>query len=80
MHSKITSKFQATIPSVVRKRLKIRAGDLVFFEIREDGAVIIKKFPHPQSEEYAYLKAVESTMSEWNSKEDDECFKDLQNI
>ena len=38
--SKVTSKHQATIPSIVRKALGIQRGDAVAFEI-EDGIVTI---------------------------------------
>lgn len=79
-HSKVTSKFQTTIPKEVRKKLNISAGDLVIFEIQKDGSIIIKKLAKTDSEEYKYLKSIESTLSEWNSKEDDECFEHLQDL
>ncbi len=39
--STITSKGQATIPKVVRDRLKLRPGDRVEFIVEEDGRVVL---------------------------------------
>ncbi|OGT35262.1 MAG: hypothetical protein A3F11_11230 [Gammaproteobacteria bacterium RIFCSPHIGHO2_12_FULL_37_14] len=81
-YSKVTSKFQTTIPKEIRKTLNISVGDLVIFETRKDGSVVIKKLASKKTDidEYDYLKLIESSLSEWNSKEDDECFKHLQDI
>ena len=71
--SKLTSKYQATIPSAVRKALKVGAGDTVAFDI-EDGRVIVRKsLPLDQG----YLKGVEETLSEWGSEEDEAAYGDL---
>jgi antitoxin PrlF len=74
-HSKITSKFQTTIPKDIRKHLNLKAGDLIAFNI-ENGSIVIQKIERDPS----YLKSLESTLSEWNSKEDDEHFADLQDL
>ncbi|MGK5093873.1 type II toxin-antitoxin system PrlF family antitoxin [Deltaproteobacteria bacterium TL4] len=34
--SKFTKKYQATVPEVVRKELKLKAGDIIAFEIDND--------------------------------------------
>jgi antitoxin PrlF len=73
-NSKLTSKFQATIPQDVRATLKLKAGDQIIFEIINDSKVIIKK---ATPKDIAYLKALESTLSEWDSKNDDEDYHDL---
>jgi len=66
-NSKLTSKFQATIPHDIRSTLKLKAGDQIIFEITQNKQVIIKK---AMPTDIAYLKALESTLSEWNSKND----------
>jgi len=40
--SKLSSKFQITIPRTVREFLKVEAGNLILF-IKDDGNVLIKK-------------------------------------
>ncbi|TDG11631.1 AbrB/MazE/SpoVT family DNA-binding domain-containing protein [Seongchinamella unica] len=71
--SRLTSKYQATIPADVRRHLELRAGDRVAFEIREDGVILSKVRPLDQE----YLSAAEETLSEWASQEDDEAYADL---
>jgi antitoxin PrlF len=73
-NSKLTSKFQATIPQEIRSTLKLKAGDRILFEITTDKRVVIKK---AMPKDLAYLKSLESTLSEWNSKNDDEDYNDL---
>lgn len=73
-NSKLTTKFQATIPQDIRTLLKLKAGDQIIFEITKDQKVLIKK---ATPRDIVYLKALESTLSEWNSKYDDEDYCDL---
>ena len=73
-NSKLTSKFQATIPQDIRSILKLKAGDQIIFEVTKDKQVIVKK---ATPKDIAYLRALESTLSEWNSKNDDEDYHDL---
>lgn len=75
--SKVTSKFQATIPKEIRHSLHIESGDTIVFEILSDNTVVIKKATQFDKE---YLKAVQETLSEWESSYDEEAFKHLQNI
>lgn len=75
--SKLTSKFQATIPKEVRKTLKLKAGDSVLFLIAKDGSVLLKKL-RPMDKEY--LQALNQTLSEWDSEYDDEAFANLQDV
>ena len=72
--SSLTSKFQATIPREVRARLQLKAGDKVRFIVTEQGDVVLKK---ATPLDVAYLAAVETTLSEWNSPEDEEAFSGL---
>lgn len=71
--SKLTTKFQATVPTSVRKVLQLKAGDLVGFEI--DGNEVRLRRATPL--DLAFAQALEGTLSEWSSKEDDQAFKDL---
>ncbi len=71
--SKVTSKFQTTIPHAIRSAMGISQGDVVVFEIDEDR-VFIKKLPPLDLD---YLNAIEGTLSEWASPEDEEAYRDL---
>jgi AbrB family looped-hinge helix DNA binding protein len=71
--TKLTSKFQTTIPLEVRKFLKLEAGDSISFEI-EDDKVVIKRLGKFDSE---WHKALSSVLDEWNSKEDDDAYESL---
>jgi antitoxin PrlF len=72
--SKLTSKNQTTIPAPVREALDLSAGDLLSFEIMAGGSVMVRKWT-PIDLEFAL--AVESTLSEWATPEDDEAYRDL---
>ncbi len=71
--SKITSNYQATIPLKIRRLLNIHKGDAVEFDI-QDNQVILKKI---SSTDFDYIKAIQPTLNEWKSKEDDTLFKKL---
>ena len=71
--SKVTIKYQATIPQEVREFLGVRQGDAVEYRI-EGGEVLLKRVTAPDTE---YLKAVQKTLTEWDSKADDHAFNDL---
>jgi AbrB family looped-hinge helix DNA binding protein len=71
--SKVTQKYQATIPQAVREKLGIQQGDRITFEI-EEGQVVIKKVIPV---DWEYLDAVADTLSEWSSEADEEAYCDL---
>lgn len=71
--SKLTRKYQATIPAGVRKTLDLHAGEIVAFEI-EDGEVRLRKAT-PMDLEFA--QALADTLSEWATREDEEAYRDL---
>ena len=71
--SKVTQKYQATIPQVVREKLAIEKGDRVIFEI-EDEKVFLKKL---SPLDWEYLESVSATLSEWSSEADEEAYGDL---
>jgi len=74
--SSVTQKYQATIPLKVREQLDIQAGDKIIFERQSDDAIVIKKKRSP-TVDWDYLHAVEGTLSEWNSPEDDAAYGNL---
>ncbi len=71
--SKLTSKFQATIPKPVRKILHLGSGDVIAFDIEDDGIHVRKA----RSTDLLFIKALEGTMSEWESEADEEAYRDL---
>lgn len=71
--SKVTQKYQATIPQAIRNELGIEKGDSVAFEIQEEGVLIKKVSPM----DWEYLAAISDTMSEWSSVADEEAYSDL---
>lgn len=71
--SKVSSKYQATIPRKVREVLGIRQGDAVIYEI-ENGVVNLRR---ATPMDLAYANAVSATLTEWNSKTDDRAYSDL---
>ena len=73
MTSRLTSKAQTTIPKAVRDKLDLRPGDSLVYEIERD-LVRIRKLP---TVDVAYLHALQATLSEWDSPEDDEAYADL---
>ncbi len=72
--SKLTSKGQATIPGRIRQLLGLQPGDSVAFEVNENKKVIIRK---ATPIDFEFAKAIEGTLSEWSSKNDDEAYCDL---
>jgi antitoxin PrlF len=71
--STVTQKGQTTIPIEIRDKLNILPGDKVSFEIIDNQVVIRKINPF----DYAYHKALSATLTEWDSKEDDDEFNNL---
>ncbi len=72
--SKLTSKSQATIPGKIRTILGVHPGDSIVFEVNENSKVLLRKAT-PIDLEFA--KALEGTLSEWLSKNDEEAYCDL---
>lgn len=56
MESTITSKGQITIPKVVRERLHLEAGDKVYFDIRDNGTVLMVACNEPVEKLFGLLK------------------------
>ena len=77
LHSKLTQKYQASIPKKVRDKLHLHKGDTIIFEISTNDQVTVRKMAKKDEK---YLSAIEETLNEWSSEEDDRAFKDLQKI
>ncbi|MEI6805461.1 MAG: AbrB/MazE/SpoVT family DNA-binding domain-containing protein [Myxococcaceae bacterium] len=71
--STVTEKGQATIPVEIRHRLKLIAGDKVGFEVSE-GKVFLRRV---EPFDYLYHQSLSKTLSEWDSLEDEEAYRDL---
>jgi antitoxin PrlF len=71
--ARITSKGQMTIPRRVRQAANLAEGDVVTFAV-EGETVTLRKL---RSEDDAYLGGVQETLSEWNSAEDEDAWRDL---
>ena len=71
--SKLTKKYQATIPEPVRRALELKIGDSVAFDIEGDDIYLRKARPI----DWVFAEALESTLSEWASEADDMAYRDL---
>ncbi len=74
MHtSKISSKAQITLPRKVREALKVKAGDLIVYEL--EGEIVRLKRLEPF--DAAFHAALSNTLDEWATEEDEEAFSEL---
>lgn len=71
--SKLTKKYQATVPKAVRNKLKLNAGDTIAFEIENDIIKLRKARPI----DIEFGSALAPTLSEWESQNDEEAYNDL---
>ena len=71
--SKLTKKYQATIPGPVRKILHLSSGDVIAFDIDDSGIYVRKARPA----DLLFAKALEGTVNEWASAADEEAYRDL---
>jgi len=72
--ARLTSKYQATIPKEIRKHLHLEGGDEISYELLPDDTVVIRK---TVPLDLNYLEALNFTMNEWESDEDEHAYKDL---
>lgn len=71
--SKLTAKYQATVPEKVRKALGLKKGDLIAFDIKKETVILKKVSPL----DVQFAKSLEGTLEEWNSENDEEAYRDL---
>jgi AbrB family looped-hinge helix DNA binding protein len=72
--SKLTSKYQTTVPAPVRQALGLSKGDTIVYETKDDGTVTLHKARGLDLESAA---ALEPLLSEWDSAEDEEAYRGL---
>ncbi|MGY6553049.1 MAG: AbrB/MazE/SpoVT family DNA-binding domain-containing protein [Wenzhouxiangella sp.] len=72
--AKISSKGQVTIPAAIREALGAGPGDRLIWDLSADGTVLVRRVREIDVE---YLSALTGTLSEWDSAEDDEAFREL---
>jgi antitoxin PrlF len=71
--AKISRNGRITVPAEIRRALHAEDGDTLVWEINANGRVSV----HRLGMDTGYLAAVNGTLSEWNSAEDDEAYRDL---
>jgi antitoxin PrlF len=71
--SKLTKKYQATIPEPVRRLLNLEAGDAIAFDIEADDVHLRKARPV----DLTFAHSLEGTLNEWVSEADEEAYRDL---
>ena len=72
--SKLTSKYQTTIPKEIRAKLNLEVGDYVQFREKE-GEIVLTKIEQIDQQ---YLASIATTLeSEWLSAEDEAAYADL---
>ncbi|MBA3056303.1 MAG: type II toxin-antitoxin system PrlF family antitoxin [Gammaproteobacteria bacterium] len=72
--AKINAKGQTTIPQDIRTALHVAPGDLITWSVDADGTATVRR---AQPLDIDYLRAVEGTLSEWNTAADQEAYRDL---
>ncbi len=72
--ARLTSKYQATIPKEIRKHLHLESGDEILYELLPDDTVLVRK---TSPLDLDYLGALNSTMNEWESDQDEQAYKNL---
>jgi antitoxin PrlF len=69
--SKITAQGLTTVPQEVRAALKSKPGDLIAWEIEPNGRVAVRPI---QPLDIEYPQAVQGTLCEWNTAEDEKAY------
>lgn len=72
--TRLTSKYQSTVPKEIREHLHLKNGDVITYEVLPDNTVVVRKATPLDLD---YLHALNSTLNEWESNEDEEAYKNL---
>jgi antitoxin PrlF len=72
--SRLTAKGQATVPARVRDKLHLKPGDTLIFEESSGGMIYLRR---AEPLDLEFLSALEKTLSEWNSEEDQKAYRNL---
>jgi AbrB family looped-hinge helix DNA binding protein len=71
--SKLTKKYQATVPEPVREVLRLKAGDVIAFDVEGDEVRLRKA----RGVDLEFATALNPTLNEWMSQNDEEAYGDL---
>ena len=72
--ARVTAKGQATIPKRIMEAAHIREGDMLAFDLDGNNRITIRRIDPAIDVE---LSALQETLSEWNSPQDEEAWRDL---
>jgi AbrB family looped-hinge helix DNA binding protein len=72
--AKVTSKGQITIPREVRTAMHVEPGDHLVWEVSTDGVARVRR---AQPLDFDYARAVEGSLPEWSSPEDNDAYQRL---
>lgn len=72
--AKITAKGQTTIPADIRAALHVGPGDLIAWELEDNGTARVRRV---QPLDLEYLRAVEGALGEWTSPADEDAYRGL---
>ena len=71
--SRLTQKFQATVPKEIRRLLELKAGDSIVFEV-DGNRVLVRRANHIDLQ---FMRSLNSSLDEWNSQFDEDAYRDL---
>lgn len=71
--SRLTKKYQATIPAPVRDVLRLAQGDSVAFVIEGDRVVVRRAVPLDRE----FARALDGVLDEWLSEHDETAYGEL---
>ena len=71
--SRLTGKYQATVPASVRRTLGVGAGDRIAWEVEGDTVILRRA----ALKDDRFTAALSDTLSEWASPEDEAAWRDL---
>jgi antitoxin PrlF len=71
--SKLTTKYQATVPERIRRVLRLNAGDMIAFDVEGDEVRLRKA----RRVDLEFTGALNPTLNEWMSQNDEEAYGDL---
>lgn len=71
--SRLTGKYQATVPAGVRRRLGVGAGDRLAWVVEGDSVVLRRATAKDQD----FAAALSATLGEWATTEDEAAWRDL---
>ena len=71
--SRLTGKYQATVPALVRRSLGVGAGDRLAWVVEGDTVTLRRATPPDDG----FTAALSETLSEWSSPEDEAAWRGL---